>query len=199
LTVKTGDGSMQKDSSKTSSDSQTTPSPEDSGIYLFMDAVNETSCKDLISFIFTKNLGNPKPKYLQIVINSGGGDLNAAFAVIDVIKGSIVPVYTIGIGCVASAAFAIFITGEKGHRTLTPNTSIMSHQYTWGTYGKEHELFASVKEYELTTKRMIAHYKRCTGLTEKKVREYLLPAQDVWLSATEAKKLGICDKIKDLK
>ena len=191
---------MQKNNSKSSSDNpQTTPSPEDSGIYLFMDAVNETSCKDLISFIFTKNLGNPKPKYLQIVINSGGGDLNSAFAAIDVIKGSTVPIYTIGIGCVASAAFAIFISGKKGHRTLTPNTSIMSHQYTWGTYGKEHELFASVKEYELTTKRMIAHYKRCTGLTEKKVRQYLLPAQDVWLSATEAKKLGICDKIKELK
>ena len=191
---------MQKNNSKSSSDNpQTTPSPEDSGIYLFMDAVNETSCKDLISFIFTKNLGNPKPKYLQIVINSGGGDLNSAFAVIDVMKGSTIPIYTIGIGLVASAAFAIFIAGKKGYRTLTPNTSIMSHQYTWGTYGKEHELFATVKEYELTTERMIKHYKKCTGLTEKKIRQYLLPAQDIWLSAKEAKKLGICDKIKDLK
>ena len=187
---------MQKNSSKTSSDSQTTPSPEDSGIYLFMDSVNETSCKELISFIFTKNLGNPKPKNLQIVINSGGGDLNSAFAAIDVMKGSTIPIYTIGLGCVASAAFAIFIAGKKGYRTLTPNTSIMSHQYTWGTYGKEHELFATVKEYELTTKRMIAHYKRCTGLTEKKIRQYLLPAQDIWLSATQAKKLGLCDSIK---
>jgi ATP-dependent Clp protease protease subunit len=199
LTTKTGDGSMQKINSKTGSDTQLTPSPEDSGIYLFMDAVNETSCKDLINFIFTKNLSNPKLKHLQIVINSGGGDLSSAFAVIDVINGSAIPIYTIGIGCVASAAFAIFITGEKGYRTLTPNTSIMSHQYTWGTYGKEHELFATVKEYELTTQRMISHYKRCTGLTEKKIRQYLLPAQDCWLSAKEAKKLGICDKIKELR
>jgi len=190
---------MQKHNSKSSNDSPPSPSPEDSGIYLFMDAVNETSCKDLISFIFTKNLGNPKPKYLQIVINSGGGDLNSAFAVIDVMKGSTIPIYTIGIGLVASAAFAIFIAGKKGYRTLTPNTSIMSHQYTWGTYGKEHELFATVKEYELTTERMIKHYKKCTGLTEKKIREYLLPAQDCWLSARESKKLGICDKIKELK
>jgi ATP-dependent Clp protease protease subunit len=190
---------MQKGNSKNSNDSQPSPSPEDSGIYLFMDSVNESSCKDLISFIFTKNLGNPKPKHLQIVINSGGGDLNSAFAAIDVMNGSAIPVYTIGIGCVASAAFAIFISGKKGYRTLTPNTSIMSHQYTWGTYGKEHELFATVKEYELTTARMIAHYKRCTGLTEKKIRELLLPPQDVWLSAKQAKQLGICDKVKDLR
>ena len=62
-------------------------------------------------------------------------------------------------------------------------------------YGKEHELFATVKEYELTTQRMIQHYKSCTGLNEKKIRQYLLPAQDCWLSAREAKKLGICDNI----
>ena len=65
-------------------------------------------------------------------------------------------------------------------------------------YGKEHELFSTVKEYELTTKRMINHYKKCTGLTEKKIRDYLLPAHDVWLSGAEAKKLGICDSIKQM-
>ena len=63
-------------------------------------------------------------------------------------------------------------------------------------YGKEHELFATVKEYELTTNRMINHYKKCTGLNEKKIRQYLLPPQDVWLGANEAKKLGLCDSVK---
>ena len=190
---------MQKLDNGKSSDTSSTPSPEDSGVYLFMDAVNETSCKDLIGFIFTKNLGTPRPKNLQVVINSGGGDLNSAFAVIDVIKGSTIPIHTIGLGLVASAAFAIFISGKKGFRTLTPNTSIMSHQYSWGMYGKEHELFATIKEYELTTQRMIQHYRSCTGLNEKKIRQYLLPAQDCWLSAKEAKKLGICDNIKALR
>ena len=169
---------------------------EEHNIYLFMTHVNDDSCKDLISFIITKNLITPKPKYLQLIINSGGGDLNAAFAVIDIIRGSPIPIHTIGLGCVASAAFLIFIAGEKGHRTLTPNTSIMSHQYTWGTYGKEHELFSTVKEYELTTERMIKHYKKCTKLKEKQIRQYLLPPHDVWLSGKEAKKLGICDNVK---
>ena len=93
----------------------------------------------------------------------------------------------------------IFIAGEKGHRVLTPNTSIMSHQFSWGSWGKEHELVAVGKEFELTTERMISHYKKCTGLNEKQIRQYLLPATDVWLSAKEAKKLGICDSIKDIK
>ena len=173
--------------------------PEDDNIYLFMSNVNDETCKDLISFIITKNLIKPRPKFLQIIINSGGGDLNAAFAVIDIMRGSPIPIRTVGLGLIASAAFAIFIAGAKGHRTLTPNTSIMSHQYTWGAYGKEHELFSTVKEYELTTERMLAHYKKCTGLNEKQIREYLLPPNDVWLSGKEAKKLGICDNVKDMK
>ena len=173
-----------------------TPSVEECGIYLFMDEITDVTCKDVITFIISKNLVKPYPKYLQLVINSGGGDLNSAFAVIDTMKGSAIPIYTVGLGLVASAAFAIFIAGEKGKRVLTPNTSILSHQYSWGTYGKEHELLATTKEYELTTQRMINHYKKCTGLTEKKIREHLLPPQDVWLSATQAKKLGICDSVK---
>jgi ATP-dependent protease ClpP protease subunit len=66
-------------------------------------------------------------------------------------------------------------------------------------YGKEHELFSTVKEYDLTTERVINHYKKCTKLSEKQIRQYLLPPHDVWLNAKQAKKLGICDKIKDLK
>ena len=92
----------------------------------------------------------------------------------------------------------IFIAGTKGSRILTPNTSILSHQYSWGAFGKEHELFATVKEFDLTTRKMITHYKKCTGLNEKKIRDVLLPPQDIWLSAHEAKELGICDNVKEL-
>ena len=45
---------------------------------------------------------------------------------------------------------------------------------------------------------MIEHYKKCIGMSEKQIREILLPPQDVWLSAKEAKKLKICDKIEEL-
>ena len=174
----------------------TQPSVEECGIFLLMDEISDSTCKDVIQFIISKNISKPYPKYLQLIINSGGGDLQAAFALIDTMKGSAIPVRTVGLGCVASAAIAIFMAGEKGKRVLTPNTSVLSHQYSWGTYGKEHELLATVKEYELTTKRMINHYKKCTGLNEKKIRQHLLPPEDVWLSATEAKKLGLCDSVK---
>ena len=59
-------------------------------------------------------------------------------------------------------------------------------------------MFARVREFELSTERMIAHYKKCTGMSEKKIRELLLPAEDVWLSAKEAVKYGIADKIVEV-
>ena len=182
-----------------------TPSGDDSeadlyksGIFLFMDVVNPDNCKDVIEFILKQNTEKKRKKKLQLMICSPGGDMASCFALIDIMKGSKIPIHTVGLGMIASCGLLLFITGEKGYRTLTPNTSILSHQFSWGNWGKEHELFAQVKEFELSTKRMLDHYHKCTGLTEKQIREFLLPPEDVWLSAKEAKKLGICDSIKSV-
>jgi ATP-dependent Clp protease protease subunit len=168
------------------------------GITIFMGDVTETTMIPLVEWILASNLSNKPHKELTLGICSPGGDLNACFALIDVMKGSRIPIKTIGMGMIASCGLLMFISGTKGKRILTPNTSILSHQYSWGSYGKEHELFATVKEFELTTKRMITHYKKCTGLTEKLIREKLLPPHDVWLDSNQAKKLGICDKIQEM-
>lgn len=166
--------------------------------YLFMDEVTLATTKPMVEWIFDANFSEERPDMLNLLVCSPGGDLNAAFALIDTMRGSAIPVRTIGLGQIASAGLMIFIAGDKGKRILTPNTSILSHQYSWGAFGKEHELFATVKEFDLTTKKMISHYKKCTGLSEAKIREILLPPQDIWLSPTEAKKLGLCDDVKEL-
>jgi ATP-dependent Clp protease protease subunit len=170
------------------------------GIYYFNSEFSLSSVKDPITWILDCNL-SPKGTidYLTLIISSYGGDLAAAFALIDVMRGSKVPIHTIGLGMIASAGLVTFIAGEKGHRSVTPNTSILSHQFSWGSYGKEHELLASQKQSDLTTRRMISHYRKYTGLTEKVIREKLLPAQDVWLSAEEAKELKLVDKVKELR
>ena len=167
------------------------------GHHVFMSDVTQESMKPLIDWIIAENFNQKdKKRELTLGICSPGGDLNACFALVDVMKGSKIPIRTIGMGMIASCGLLMFISGAKGRRILTPNTSILSHQYSWGTYGKEHELFAQVKEYDLTTERIVNHYKKCTGLSEKDIRKYLLPPHDVWLSAKEAKKLGLCDKIQ---
>ena len=167
--------------------------------FLLMEEVTLNTCKQAVEWILEANFAEERPEMLNLIITSPGGDLNAAFALVDVMRGSSIPIRTVGLGQVASAGLMIFIAGTNGQRILTPNTSILSHQYSWGAFGKEHELFAQIKEFDLTTKRMVSHYKKCTGLKEEQIREYLLPPQDIWLSSTEAKKLGLCDDVKDLK
>lgn len=173
---------------------------DENNIYLFMEGFENKTVRPVIEWILQKNLSPNKirPKHLTLMICSPGGEVSSAFALIDTMKGSTIPVHTVGLGMIASCGLLTFMSGEKGHRTITPNTSILSHQYAWGSYGKEHELFARVREFELTTERMLEHYKKCTGLDEKKIRKYLLPAEDVWLSADQAVDFGIADEIRDL-
>ena len=47
----------------------------------------------------------------------------------------------------------------------------------------------------MSTERLIRHYKRCTGLSETKIRKVLLPPEDVWLSPEEALKYKLIDNI----
>ena len=126
------------------------------GHHVFMSDVTQESMKPLIDWIISENFNQKeKKRELTLGICSPGGDLNACFALVDVMKGSKIPIRTIGMGMIASCGLLMFISGEKGKRILTPNTSILSHQYSWGSYGKEHELFAQVKEYDLTTERIV--------------------------------------------
>lgn len=169
----------------------------DHGIFILSDEITSTNTSDAIEFILEKSL-SPKQDRLQnltIMINSEGGDLAAAFALIDIMQGSRIPVHTLGLGQISSAGLLIFMAGAKGRRTITPNTSILSHQFSWGSQGKEHELIAVIKEFNLTSKRMLNHYTKCTGLNEKKIKEILMPPQDVYLDADEAVKYNIADKV----
>ena len=172
----------------------------DQGVYYFSSEFNTSTTRDAITWILDNNFqSNNKFEQLTLMITSYGGDLMSAFALIDVMRGSSIPVHTIGLGVIASAGLMTFIAGEPGHRLITPNTSILSHQWSAGAYGKEHELLATQRQFDLTTKRMIAHYKKCTKLNEKMIREKLLPPQDIWLSSEEALEYNLTDAVKNLK
>lgn len=170
---------------------------DEHGIFILSGEVDIDNTTDAIEFILKHNLRERKErvKNLTLLINSPGGDLSAAFALIDIMRGSKIPVHTLGLGQISSAGLLIFMAGAKGHRTITPNTSILSHQFSWGSEGKEHELIAIIKEFTLTSKRMLEHYMKCTGMNEKKVKEVLMPPQDVYLGADEAVQYKIADQV----
>jgi len=171
----------------------------DHGIMVLMDEINHETVKPVIEWILHENhVRKKKHKELLLMICSDGGSIAEAFALIDVMRSSRIPVKTVGLGSIASCGLLIFMAGATGRRVLTPNTSILSHQFSWESEGKSHELFATIKEFELTQKRMVALYKEATGLEDDVIRKVLLPPQDVWLSAEEALEYQICDVIADL-
>jgi len=171
----------------------------DNGIYVLMDDIDAESIKPVIEWILHENhVKKKKHKELLLMVCSNGGNISEAFALIDVMRSSKIPVKTVGLGCIASCGLLIFLAGAKGRRVLTPNTSVLSHQFSWDVGGKAHELFATVKEFDLTQKRMIEHYRRSTGLDDDTIRQVLLPPQDVYLDAEEALQYKICDHVADL-
>lgn len=170
---------------------------QDHGIYVFMGEVDDDSVKPIIEWILAENhVVKKKKKELLLMVCSSGGELEAAFALIDVMRSSTIPIKTVGLGQIASAGLMIFLAGAP--RILTPNTSILSHQYSWGSEGKHHELWAVTKEFNLVHERMMNHYRLATGLNDITIKEKLLPPQDVYLSAEEAVQLRICNYISDL-
>lgn len=170
-------------------------------IYFLYGEVDDDQAQSISEWIINANMANPEeaPSVLNLFVNSPGGSLTSAWAIVDMMRGSTIPVRTVGIGQIASAGLLIFISGEKGYRTLTENTSIMSHQYGWGSGGKYHELMSSVTEYKNIQLRLIKHISKCTGLSQKDTEEKLMPPSDVWLTSKDALELGIADKISTLK
>ena len=191
---------MPQDKDLTLADKDNSELLQQAGMYVFMDEVCSDSIKPIIEWILVENhVAKKKKKELLLMICSEGGSMEDAFALIDVMKASSIPVKTVGLGSVSSSGLLIFLAGAPGRRILTPNTSILSHQYSWGSDGKHHELFAITKEFGLAQTRMIRHYQETTGLDEETIKTKLLPPNDVYLSADEALELGICDFISDLK
>ena len=99
----------------------------DAGVHLLMDEIQIGSVQTAIEWILEANFKNTEKKHkeLNLVVCSPGGDLSAAFALIDVMRGSAIPIKTTGLGMIASAGLLIFISGSPGKRILTPNTSIL--------------------------------------------------------------------------
>ena len=156
------------------------------------DGTSESVCKEIIE----ANMQD-KIETVQLIINSPGGSVSAGFAIIDIIEWSRLPVYTTGLGRIASMGLLIFITGQKGHRIITPRTSILSHRF-WGAFiGSHSDLIARRKEEDLLHDRIVEHYLKYTSIkTREELEKTLLRECDTWLSPEEAVRYSIADGVE---
>lgn len=148
--------------------------------------IDSDNINSAIKWIVYENLNAKSDKILTIYINSQGGDLYEAIGLIDIMKNSQLPIRTIGYGSVMSAAFLILVSGTKGQRYIAPNTGIMCHQLTSSEeQGKYHDIKAMRKETDRLNQVMYEILKEATGLDGRIIKNKLLPAHDVYMTASE--------------
>jgi ATP-dependent Clp protease protease subunit len=167
----------------------------DKHVHFLVGEIEANNIYQCIKWITYENLDTKSEKILTLYINSTGGDLYEAFALIDIIQSSNHPIRVIGIGAVMSAAFLIFASGTRGQRYAAKNTSFMCHQFSESMSDKYHDLKATMKENDLCNQKMVEILRSATGLTPSKIKSKLLPASDVYLSADEVLEFGIADYI----
>jgi len=171
----------------------------DSAILILADEFCEQTVMPLVVKIMEYNL-LPKelqPEFITLILNSPGGSVSSCFHLIDIMKSSKIPIHTLAQGSVASCAVIALMAGEKGHRTITHNTTIMSHTWSGGAAGKSHEISAQMKEFESLTNRLTVHYQKCTGKSASYIKKNLMGPVDEWMTPKEAKVHGIVDTIKE--
>lgn len=164
-------------------------------VFFLTGEIDEDNVGKCIKWITYENLDTKQEKTLTLYVNSTGGDLYQAFALIDIMNTSEYTIRTIGIGTVMSAAFLIVAAGTKGERYVAQNTSCMCHQFSSGTDGKYHDLKAEMRETEMLNAKMVDVLVAATKQVPSYVKKRLLPPTDVYMTAHEMIEHGAADYI----
>jgi ATP-dependent Clp protease protease subunit len=130
---------------------------------------------------------------IKMYINSPGGVVTAAMAIYDTMQYVKPEVQTICLGMAASAAALLLAAGKKGKRMILPNGEVMIHQVLGGTQGQATDIDIHARHILKTRDRLNQILVKHTGQKLAKIEKDT--ERDYFMSAEEAKKYGIVDKV----
>ncbi|PIR73811.1 MAG: ATP-dependent Clp protease proteolytic subunit [Candidatus Moranbacteria bacterium CG10_big_fil_rev_8_21_14_0_10_35_21] len=130
---------------------------------------------------------------IKIYINSPGGQVTSALAIYDTMQYVKSDVSTICVGMAASAAALLLAAGKKGKRNILPNGEVMIHQVMGGAQGQATDIDIHAKHIIKIKQSLNEILAKHTGQSLKKVERDA--ERDYFMSAEEAKKYGVVDKI----
>lgn len=130
---------------------------------------------------------------IKIYINSPGGSVTSALALYDTIQHVKSEVSTICVGQAASAAAVLLAAGKKGKRLALPNARVLLHQVMGGAEGQQKDIVIAANEITRIKNQLNQILAKHTGQSIKKIETDT--DRDFWMTAEEAKKYGIVDKI----
>ena len=148
--------------------------------------VNKALAERVVRNLLILEAENHDP--IKIFIDSPGGDVDAGYAIFDMIRFVEAPVYTIGMGLVASAGALILLAAPKDRRLGLPNSHYLIHQPLSGMRGVATDIEIHAKELEKTKLRINKMISEETGKKLEIVQKET--DRDYWLNAEEAKAYG---------
>lgn len=161
------------------------------------DDVAELSIFDYIGYYgveaaqFKADLDKVTAGAIEISINSPGGDVFQAVAILNMLRNSGKKITTKVLGIAASAASYIMLAGEK--RVMPDNTMQMLHNASSGAYGNAEELGELVEVLKKVDQNLHATFVTRTGQTAEQIAELL--SKDTYLTAAECLERGLCDEV----
>lgn len=132
-----------------------------------------------------------KPVY--IYIDSPGGDVDAGFAIFDMIRFVSCPVFLIGMGLIASAAALILLAVDKEYRLALPHSRYLIHQPSSGMRGVATDIEIHAKEMERTKAVLNKIISEQTGKSFEQVAADT--NRDYWLNSEESVEYGLVSRI----
>ena len=137
--------------------------------------------------------GKNPDKDIYLYINSPGGSVSAGMAIYDTMNYLKCDVSTICIGLAASMGAFILSSGTKGKRFVLPNSEVMIHQPLGGAQGQASDIAIQAKHIQHIKDKINKILSENTGQPLEKIEKDT--DRDNYMTAEEAKKYGLVDKI----
>jgi len=138
-------------------------------------------------------LDNESKNPVKIYINSPGGDVDAGYAIYDMIRFVSSPVTLIGTGLVASAAALILLAVPAERRVGLPNSSYLIHQPLSKMRGNATEIEIHALQLEKIKAKINKVISNATGKSLEQVEKDT--DRDYWLNAQEALEYGLISRV----
>jgi len=132
-------------------------------------------------------------KDITFYINSPGGVVTAGLAIYDTMRYVRCDIVTLCMGQAASMGAVLLAAGSEGKRYALPNARILIHQPMGGFHGQATDIDIHAQEILRMRNDLNKILAQHTGQNIRKIKKDT--ERDYFMSAEEAKKYGIIDKV----
>ena len=164
---------------------------EDRIIFVDGEITSQTANLVIAQLIYLE--GKDPDKDIMMYINSPGGSVVAGMAIYDTMNYIKCDVCTICVGMAASMGAILLSSGAKGKRFALPHSEIMIHQPLGGFQGQASDIKIHADHIMKTRKTLNKILSENSGVPIETIEKDT--DRDNYMSAEEAKKYGLVDKI----